>query len=123
MIEDHLMIFPVDESGTIFYLHHLFRDFLIAQLEETFSKSDIQTFHCKIAHETEKTDIFQALHHFIEGHAFDDAMRLIEIHEMKFLVEGKINFLTQCLKKIPNPIIEANPQLLHLFPRGTNRNN
>jgi len=112
MIEEHLMIFPVDESGKIFYLHHLFRDFLLAQLEKTFSKADIQTFHCRIAHETEKKDIFQALHHFIEGHAFDEAMRLVETHEMKFLVEGKINFLGQCLKKIPKTIIDKNPQLL-----------
>ena len=112
MIKDHLMIFPVDDSGKIFYLHHLFRDFLIAQLEETFSKEDIQKLHCRIAHETEKQDIFQALHHYIYGHAFDDAMRIVETHEIKFVLEGKINFLSQCLKKIPTPIIEANPQLL-----------
>ncbi|MCP4117214.1 MAG: transcriptional regulator [Desulfobacteraceae bacterium] len=114
MIEDHLMIFPVDESGTIFYLHHLFKDFLRDQLEETFSTSDIHQLHCTIAREfeIEGDDVFRALHHFLEGHAFDDAIRLIETHEMKFLLEGKINFLGRCLKKIPGSIIEENPQLL-----------
>jgi ATP/maltotriose-dependent transcriptional regulator MalT/DNA-binding SARP family transcriptional activator len=112
MIDDHLMIFPVDESGTVFYLHHLFRDFLTAQLEKRFSKPDVHELHCRIARETEDVDVFKALSHFIEGHAFDDAIRLIETHEMKFLLEGKINFLGQCLKKIPQSIIEAKPQLL-----------
>ncbi len=112
MIEDHLMIFPVDESGTVFYLHHLFKEFLTARLEETFSKSDVHQLHCRIARETEGDDVFQAMNHFIEGHAFDEAIRLIETHEMKFLLEGKINFLGRCLKKIPGSIIEENPQLL-----------
>ncbi len=112
MIEDHLMIFPVDDSGTIFHLHHLFRDFLRSQLEISFSKPDIHKLHCRIAEATECDNIFQALHHFIEGHAFDEAIRLFETHEMKFLLEGKINFLGKCLEKIPRPIIEENPQLL-----------
>ncbi len=112
MIQDHLMIFPVDESGTLFYLHHLFKDFLITQLEKTFSSSQIQQLHCKIAQQIEADDIFQALHHYIEGHAFDDAIQLVKTHEMKILLEGKMNFFSQCLKKIPKAVIEQNPQLL-----------
>jgi len=112
MIDDHLMIFPVDESGTVYYLHQLFKDFLKAQLEERFSTPDVHELHCKIARETEDHDIYQALTHFIEGQSFDDAIRLIETHEMRFLLEGKINFLGQCLEKIPGSIIEENPQLL-----------
>ncbi len=112
MIADHLMIFPVDESGTIFYLHHLFKEFLTTQLKKTFSESEIHQLHCTIAREKENEDVFQALDHFIEGHAFHEAIRLIDTHEMKFLIEGKIIFLEKCLKKIPKPIIEQNPQLL-----------
>ncbi len=112
MIADHLMIFPADESGKIFYLHHLFKDFLTTQLEKTFSESKIHHLHCTIAKEMENEDIFQALDHFIEGHAFHEAIRLIETHEMEFLLEGKIIFLEKCLKKIPTLIIEQNPQLL-----------
>lgn len=112
MIEDHLMIFPVDDSGTVFYLHQLFREFLVTQLEKHVSTADICQLHCRIAREMEDDDVFHALNHFIEGHAFDEAVRLIETHELKFLLEGKINFLDQCLKKIPGPMLEANPQLM-----------
>ncbi|SDU04911.1 BTAD domain-containing putative transcriptional regulator [Desulfobacula phenolica] len=112
MIEDHLMIFPVDESATVFYLHHLFKEFLITRLKENFTAIQIDRLHCRIAHKTEEDDIFQALHHFIAGHAFDEAIRLIESYEMKFLIKGKINFLGQCLEKIPKKIIEKHPKLL-----------
>jgi ATP/maltotriose-dependent transcriptional regulator MalT/DNA-binding SARP family transcriptional activator len=112
MIADHLMIFPADESGKIFYLHHLFKDFLTAQLKKTFSESEIHHLHCTIAKEMKNEDVFQALDHFIEGHAFHEAISLIETHEMEFLLEGKTIFLEKCLKKIPKSIIEQNPQLL-----------
>ena len=112
MIADHLMIFPVDESESIFYLHHLFKEFLTTQLEKTFSESKIHHLHCTIAKVMENEDIFQALDHFIEGHAFHEAIRLIESHEMEFLLEGKTIFLEKCLKKIPTSVIEQNPQLL-----------
>ena len=112
MVENHLLIFPVDESETIFYFHHLFRKFLIARLEEAFSKSEICALHCNIAQQIEKNDIYQALDHFIKGNAFDEAIRLVDVHETKFLLEGRIAFLGRCVEKIPKPIIEENPQLL-----------
>ena len=112
MVENHLMIFPVDESETIFYFHHLFRKFLVAQLEKAFSKSEICALHCKIAEQIEKDDIFQALDHFIKGNAFDKAIHLIDVHETRFLLQGKIDFLGRCVEKIPKPIIEKKPQLL-----------
>ena len=112
MIDDHLMIFPVDETGTVFYLHHLFRDFLLDRLYNTWPAENIAALHIRIARKTEGRDIFLALTHYIDGHAFEDAVRIFKEHEMKFLLEGKINFLDQCLQKIPNGIIEKNPQLL-----------
>lgn len=112
MIEDHLMIFPVDDSGNLFYLHHLFRDFLLSQLEKNVSQSQIRQLHCRIARHLEGDDIFQALNHFIDGHEFGEAMRVIKAHEMKFLIQGKINFLRKCIGKIPESIVEGNPQLL-----------
>ncbi|MCP4022542.1 MAG: transcriptional regulator, partial [Desulfobacteraceae bacterium] len=112
MIKDHLLIFPVDESETIFYLHHLFRNFLSLKLKQTFSSDKINQLHRKIAIQMEGEDIFLALHHYIEGEMFDEAVRVIKTHEMKFLIEGKTNFLRQCMEKIPKPIIEKNPQLL-----------
>ncbi len=112
MIKDHLLIFPVHENPNIFYLHHLFRDFLIAKLHQKYSLTRIKQLHQKIALDMEQDDIFQALHHYIEAENFDAVVRLITTNEMKFLFEGKIYFLGKCLKKIPPPFIEKNPQLL-----------
>ncbi len=112
MIKDHLMIFPVDDSGTVFYLHHLFKDFLIAQLHERFSPLKVYSLHRRIAGQTEDRDVFMALHHYIAGHAYEDAIRVIETHEIKFLLEGKLFFLSQCMDKIPQEVIAENPKLL-----------
>ncbi|WP_320043718.1 BTAD domain-containing putative transcriptional regulator [uncultured Desulfobacter sp.] len=112
MVDDHLMIFPTDDVGTGFYLHHLFRDFLIDQLHQTFSRREINQLHRRIARELETEDVFQAIHHFLEGRAFDDAIALIGTHERKFLLEGKVNFLGQCLNKLPESVIEKNPESL-----------
>ena len=112
MIQEHLLIFPVDENSTIFYFHHLLRDFLIAKLHQRYSKPQINKLHHQIAVGIEPDDIFQALHHYIEAQDFDIAVRLIEANELKFLLAGKVHFLGKCLKKIPKPVIEQNPQLL-----------
>lgn len=112
MVEDHIMIFPVDETGTMFYLHHLFKSFLLAKLKAAFSGKEIQQLHRRIAQDIEKDDIFQAIEHYIKAVAFNDAVRIIEEHETNFLLEGKIDFLSRCLSRIPNPVIEKKPQLL-----------
>ena len=112
MIDDHLMIFPADDTGTVFHLHHLFKDFLIDQLEKTLPEPSVQKLHREIAKAVEEHDIFLALTHYIDGRDFEEAIRVFAVHEMKFLIEGKISFLGQCLDKIPKTIIEKNPRLL-----------
>ncbi|MCG8552329.1 MAG: transcriptional regulator [Desulfobacterales bacterium] len=112
MVDDHLMIFPADDVRSCFQLHHLFRDFLIARLHQTFSRPEINQLHRRIARELETEDIFQAIHHFLEGQAFDDAVHLIGTHEKKFLLEGKVDFMGRCLDKLPRSVIEENPESL-----------
>ncbi|MCP4669827.1 MAG: transcriptional regulator, partial [Desulfobacula sp.] len=96
----------------VFYLHHLFRDFLLEQLYENYSDVQVFSFHCRIGKIIEPHDVFQALHHFIKGEDYSQAIRLIKAHEMKFLLKGKIIFLGRQIKQIPEPILEKNPQLL-----------
>ncbi|MCG8685947.1 MAG: transcriptional regulator [Desulfobacterales bacterium] len=111
MKTDHLMLFPSDDSENIFYLHHLMKDFLITQLNQSFPLDDIKTLHCKIAQAYEDRDVFLSLTHYIRGDQFEKAVRLIEIHEINFLMDGKMNFLGQCISQIPINIIEKHPKL------------
>ena len=117
MLEDHLLIFPVDDSARVFYLHHLFRDFLLEQLHKTYPPSAIFDLHCRIGKIVASHDVCQSLHHFIEGQDFDRAIGLIKTHEMKFLLEGKIHFLGEEIKKIPQNHIKAHPRLLMVLSR------
>ena len=112
MADDHLMIFPVDESGNVYTLHHLFRDFLLLKLKKTVPAAEIKAMHIAVARILEKNNFIQALHHYIEGHAYDDAARLIKQKEIDFLIERRLNFLESMLEKIPHDVILENPRLL-----------
>lgn len=114
MAADHLLIFPCEDNPDIFYLHHLFQDFLIAKLNHQYQAQEIKSLHLQIAAGIEPDDIFQALHHYILGHDFQAAARLLESNEMKFLTEGKIRFLENCINNIPAAFIEKNPQFLFI---------
>lgn len=112
MIQDHLMIFSVHGNESLFFLHHLFKDFLQVKLNQRCSRQQISQLHQFIAAELEKKDIFQALSHYIQGQAYDDAAGLIISNKIKFLIQGNLNFLGQCMDEIPLSYIEKNPQLL-----------
>ncbi len=112
MVEDHLLVFPVDDSGRVFSLHHLFRDFLLDRLHDHFTADDIARLHGRIAEAYAPHDIYLALDHFVEGQYYDRAIQLIEANELEFLLKGRVNFLEQCLERIPAAVIEDNPKLL-----------
>ncbi|OGR14668.1 MAG: transcriptional regulator, partial [Desulfobacula sp. GWF2_41_7] len=112
MMEDHLLIFPANENQTLFIFHHLLKDYLAEKLSLEYPVPELNALHQRIAQEIEPDDIFEALFHYIEGRDYDDAIRVIETHELKFLLEGKIHFLGKCLEKIPGTVVENNPKLL-----------
>ncbi len=114
MMAAHLMVFPVSEEETVFYYHHLFRDFLLEKLYQTLGEPDIRQLHLNIAGHLEAKGNFMALVHYIEARAYDDAVRFMEAFELEFLIQGKIEFVRTCLEKIPGHIIEKNPRLLFM---------
>nr|WP_320194119.1 BTAD domain-containing putative transcriptional regulator [uncultured Desulfobacter sp.] len=114
MMATHLMVFPIDENKTIFHYHHLFREFLLKKLNQTHTESEIKQIHLKIAGLMETRGNAMALVHYIEAHAYDDAVRFMTTFELEFLAQGKIRFIRNCLEKIPKKIIAANPRLLFM---------
>ncbi|WP_020587540.1 BTAD domain-containing putative transcriptional regulator [Desulfobacter curvatus] len=114
MMAAHLMVFPIDETKTVFHYHHLFRDFLLKKLYQTHTKSKIKQIHLEIAGLMEARENAIALVHYIEAHAYDEAVRFMTAFELEFLTQGKIRFVRNCLEKIPKRIIAANPKLLFM---------
>ena len=114
MMAAHLMVFPMDEEKTVFHYHHLFRDFLLKKLYQTHTESEIKQYHLDIAGLMEVRKNSMALVHYIEAHAYDEAVRFMTAFELEFLVQGKIRFIRTCLEKIPKKIIAANPRLLFM---------
>jgi|GEM_PF-1860091 len=114
MMAAHLMVFPIDEDKTVFHYHHLFRDFLLKKLYQTHTESKIKQFHLDIAGLMEARENNMALVHYIDAHAYDEAIRFMMAFELEFLAQGKIRFVRNCLQKIPKKIIAANPRLLFM---------
>lgn len=114
MMAAHLMVFPLDEDKTVFHYHHLFRNFLLKKLYQTHTKAEIKQFHLGIAGLMETRENAMALVHYIEAHAYDEAVRFMTAFELEFMAQGKIRFVRDCLEKIPKKIIAANPKLLFM---------
>ena len=114
MIVDHLMVFPFDDKGEVYYYHHLFRDFLQERLKQSHSAIEIQTLHLDIAKQLGKQQTLTALPHFIDAGAYDEAARFLADFELRFLVEGKLHFVRSCLERIPRQIIAKDPNLLFM---------
>lgn len=112
MVNDHLFLFPGNDSRNLFFLHHLFQDFLLTQLHQTLADHEIRDLHCKIAHALEHDDVCQALNHYIKGHSFENAVRLIKDEEIQFMLGGRINFLGRQIHKLPKSLLDQNPELL-----------
>ena len=113
LVKAHLLVFPSHEGADVFYFHHLLKDFLSVKLKQQFSAVQIREFHRKIAVVLESENTFEALDHIIRAQDFEAAVRMIETHEIKFLLQGNLLFVEQCIKNIPEEIRNKRPMLLY----------
>ncbi len=113
LVKEHLLVFPAHEGADVFYFHHLLKDFLSVKLHQQFSIDQVREFHRKIAAALEAENTFDALDHTIQAGDFEAAVRMIEAHEIKFLLQGNLLFVEQCIKNIPDEIKKKRPRLLY----------
>lgn len=117
MVDEHLFLFPGDDAGNRFFLHHLFRDFLLTQLHQTFSEAEILGLHYRIAKAVEQDDVCLALDHYISARRFEQAVQLIKAEEIRFMIGGHIQFLGRQIRRLPQSVLAQNPELLILLSR------
>lgn len=112
MVDDHLFLFPDDDSGDKFHLHHLFRDFLTSQRTQNFSETQINRLHCRIAKALEPDNAVAAIDYYIHGKDFEQAVNLIKANEMQFMIGGDLNHLGRQIRRLPEHLLDKNPELL-----------
>ena len=108
-----LFIIPLDEEGQWYRFHHLFRDFLLKQLEKSHSKEQIENYH-------KKASIFFSQNHLIEkaiAHAVkagdtNQISQLFKHHKYQLLNTDQFSRLRKMVHLVPAAIVEQEPQLL-----------
>lgn len=112
-LEDrHLLTFSLDEDRQTFFYHHLLRDFLQAKLGERVPRAEVRALHLAVGEAIERENPLEALNHYLEGTWYDEAARVVEGIEARFIMQGKVNTLKRCLSLFPAQYREKTPQLL-----------
>lgn len=113
--KNHLLTFPLGPDRMVYYYHHLLKDFLQAKLARLYDKKEVQNLHFKIARLLEESSQeYEALKHYLEGEHFKEAVKLISTLELKMLLEGRLQFIRNCLDKMPTQFIKDTPQLQYI---------
>ncbi|SCY05072.1 BTAD domain-containing putative transcriptional regulator [Desulfoluna spongiiphila] len=110
--ERHLLTFSLDADRRSFQYHHLLRDFLREKLTERVPREEIRALHLAVGAAMEKDNALEALNHYLDGQWYDDARRLVEGLEARFIIQGKVRSLRACLDAFPAAYRNRTPQLL-----------
>ena len=102
-----------ERRGWLFKYHPVFRDFLKAKFETNLAINEQQLLFLKAAYLYEqREDLENALHFFLQAHAYSQAANVIERLGMDALRMGRIQDLGQWVRSFPDEIVKANPWLL-----------
>lgn len=116
MLEDlearNLFTIRVEEEGQVWYRYHrLFREFLQEKLRERSAGTEL-ALHLRAARLLEQEgDKTEAIHHYLEAGAYDDAARVIEEIAAPTYDAGRIETLQHWLNALPEDILDQYPRL------------
>lgn len=114
LYDENSFLIGLDDDGTWFRYHHLFRDFLRKKLEETDDAS-IQNLHRK-AGEWLKTNglVNEAIEHFLHGAHYQDALLLIEKHGGAMVRQGEYENVLSWIEQLPVKFSGNSPLIMLL---------
>ncbi|MCH9009157.1 MAG: tetratricopeptide repeat protein [Chloroflexi bacterium] len=101
--------------------HHLFRDFLRERLTADNATAHLRLHNRAAAHYLTRGDARQAIHHFIQGESYEEALDLLEDEAESLAKEGLWDILGTWLEQIPEEQEEKRPKLLLYLATGYQR--
>jgi LuxR family maltose regulon positive regulatory protein len=111
----NLFLVPLDDKGTWYRYHHLFRDALLQQLHRTRDAGEVERLHMAASGWFESRDLVeQAVRHAVEGGQAVRAARMVErscdaIINQERLLAPTIGPL---LNHLPTSLLQSRPMLL-----------
>ncbi|MGC8827023.1 MAG: tetratricopeptide repeat protein, partial [Anaerolineae bacterium] len=108
----NLFTIRVEEDGQVWYRYHrLFREFLQEKLRERSAGTEL-ALHLRAARLLENEgDKTEAIHHYLEAGAYDDAARVIESVAVDLFDAGKTDTLLGWIESLPAPLMRQFPRL------------
>ncbi len=114
--KSHLFTFSTNENHNTYCYHHLFRDYLEAQLRQQSDESIIKKLHSRAALLwAARGEANEAIHHYIEAQEYPPACRLIVDFGEHLAQTGQVNKLLIYLEAIPETVFKEMPMLTYLW--------
>lgn len=109
---ENLFIVSLDTTREWFRYHHLFTDFLLNNLNNELSISEIQTLHGTASHWFAKNGFLtEAIEHALNAKDYEYAAYLIGPQAEKWMRRGEISTILEILKKLPDSIVKQYSDL------------
>ncbi|MEM7118160.1 MAG: LuxR C-terminal-related transcriptional regulator [Chloroflexota bacterium] len=108
-----LFLIPLDDQRHWYRYHHLFADYLQAELMRTAPET-ASVYHERASHWYEQNDLpAEAIHHAFATGNQQLAADLLAANARKIhWVQGDIHRLWSWIQRLPDPIVQQTPQLL-----------
>ena len=111
LYEQSLFTFRLDSEGNWYHYHQLFREFLVAKLEEDSERYRLLCLRQAqvMAHQGNWA---QAIHSYLSAQAFDQAADAIEIIAQETFDSGDRELLRSWIDALPGTLLSQHPRLL-----------
>ena len=114
LCRNHLLTFKNEDEKAPFRFHHLLQEFLRDRLKENYSREEIRKIHIDAGRAMEKTgDLPGAMHHYLQGHQFNDLCRLADKMMTQDILEGSFSYMAKILGNIPDDLLRKKPRLVY----------
>lgn len=113
--KQHLFLIPLDHAGRWFRYHHLFSDFLRAELQKKEPQNWLHLHQLASRAFADMGLLDEAIDHAIRAKQYEQAAQLIEAHIVAVLARGEFATLIRWFDSFPAPAEMLSPLLSLLF--------
>ena len=107
----NLFLVSLDLNGQWYRYHHMFRDFLLAQLDRRWPDARRELYRRASDWFAASDRAEEALHYALLGEDFDAAAAIIERHATQLMFAGRMPELAQWTQRIPSSVAVRRPRL------------
>ncbi len=115
LVQADLFLISLDEQGTWYRYHHLFRELLQRRLAQEWPQEEIAALHRHAGQWLAANGFTEAaLRHLLKADDVETAVTLIEAQRHEILNRGEMHRLTRWLALLPQNIVRQRPALLQI---------